>query len=75
MEQAGQARIPARNRRQTMDWALVLASQGVNAIIDDGADGPGWGLIVDTADYPAAIRAIRLYRQENRHWRWREPIS
>ncbi len=74
MEPAGQSRIPTRNRRQTMDWALVLASQGITAVIDDGADGPGWGLVVAEADYPAALQAIRLYRQENRHWRWRQPL-
>lgn len=58
-----------------MDWGLVLASQGIMATIDDGATGEGWGLVVSAEDYPAAIEAIRLHRQENRHWRWRQPIS
>ena len=57
-----------------MDWALVLASQGINALIDDGADGAGWGLVVMETDYPAAMKAIRLYRRENRHWRWRPTL-
>jgi membrane associated rhomboid family serine protease len=74
MELAGQSRIPARTRRQTMDWGLVLLSQGITATIDEGADGAGWGLVVETADYPAAMRAIRLYRLENRHWRWLRPV-
>src|SRR5690242_20445444 len=74
MEPVGQSRIPARSRRETMDWALVLASQGIDAFIDGGADGAGWGLVVSAADYPAAMRAIRLYRRENRHWRWRQPL-
>ena len=74
METDGQSRIPARNRRQTMDWALVLMSQGIAATIDDGADGAGWCLWVDPADYPAARRAIRLYQWENRHWHWRQPL-
>ncbi len=74
MEQIGQTRIPARTRRQAMDWALVLMSQGIEATIDDGADGTGWGLLVPTAEYPAAIQAIKLYRSENRHWRWRQPV-
>lgn len=71
---AGQTRIATRSKRQTMDWALVLASQDIPAIIDDGADGLGWGLIVSAADHLAAVRAIELYRLENRHWRWRQPL-
>ena len=74
MESAGPTRIRARTRRQTMDWALVLASQGIGATIDDGADGAGWGLIVSASDYAAAVRAIELYRRENRHWHWRRPL-
>lgn len=74
MESTGQSRIPARMRRQAMDWGLVLISQGIAATIDDGADGAGWGLLVATGDYPAALRAIRLYCLENRHWRWRQPL-
>jgi membrane associated rhomboid family serine protease len=72
MESGGQSRIPCRNQRQTMDWALVLASQGIGAVIDN-ADG--WSLIVATRDYPAALENIRLYHLENRHWRWRQPVG
>ncbi len=75
MEPTGQSRISARSRRETMDWALVLASQGIEALIDEGAGGAGWGLVVATNDYPAAIRAIQLYRWENRHWHWRHPLA
>jgi len=57
-----------------MDWALVLASQGIDAAIDDGTDGAGWALVVSTSDYPAAVQAIRQYRLENRHWHWRQPL-
>jgi membrane associated rhomboid family serine protease len=75
MEPAGHTRIPTRNRRQTMDWGLVLMSQGIEATIDDGAeDGLGWGLWVASADHPAAMRVIRLYQWENRHWHWRQPL-
>jgi membrane associated rhomboid family serine protease len=55
-------------------------SQGIVALIDDGTDGTdgtdgiGWGLLVPTSDHPAAIEAIKLYRLENRHWRWRQPV-
>jgi rhomboid protease GluP len=75
VDQTGLSRIPARNRRQTMDWGLVLLSQGIAATIDEDADGAGWGLLVSTAEYPAAMRALRLYRLENRHWHWRQPLS
>ncbi|MGA2248412.1 MAG: rhomboid family intramembrane serine protease [Verrucomicrobiota bacterium] len=74
MELPDHTRIPTRNRRQTMDWGLVLMSQGIAATIDDGADGGGWCLWVSTADHPAAMRAIRLYLWENRHWHWRQPL-
>lgn len=74
MDPAGQSRIPAHTRRQTMDWGLVLMSQGITATIDDGADGASWGLLVAPEDYPAALEAIRLYRLENRHWRWLHPL-
>ena len=67
-------RIPARSRRQVMDWSLVLASQGIEHAID-GPDGTGWGLIVALADHDAALTAIRLYRRDSRRWRWRRTIS
>lgn len=74
MEPPGQVRIPTRTHRRTMDWGLVLMSQGIEATIDDGAEGAGWCLWVSAADHPAALRAIRLYRLENRHWHWRQPL-
>jgi membrane associated rhomboid family serine protease len=74
IELPGHTRIPTRNRRQTMDWGLVLMSQGIAAVIDDGADGAGWCLWVSTAEHPAAIQAIHLYLRENRRWHWRQPL-
>ena len=74
MEPPGHIRIPTRTRDRTMEWGLVLMSQGIVAAIDDGADGPGWCLWVPAADQPAALRAICLYRLENRHWHWRQPL-
>lgn len=74
MDLPGHSRIPARNRRQTMDWGLVLISQGIAATIDDGADGAGWCLWVSDPEYPAALEAIRLYELENRRWHWRQPL-
>lgn len=55
-----------------MDWALVLASQGIEASI--AHDAEGWGLLVAAANHAAAQESIRLYRLENRHWHWRQPL-
>jgi len=65
--------IPARTRRQAMDWSLVLASQGIEHIIDHG-EVNGWTLAVSAADHEKTLAVIRLYRQENRHWHWRQPV-
>lgn len=66
-------RISARNRRQTMDWSLVLASQGIEHTIEHQNE-TGWTLVVSTADHERALVQIRLYRLENRRWRWRQPV-
>jgi membrane associated rhomboid family serine protease len=65
--------IAARNRRQAMDWSLVLASQDIEHTIDQD-DATGWTLSVAETDYEKAQTQIRQYRLENRHWRWRQPI-
>ncbi len=65
--------IPARNRRQAMDWSLVLASQGIGHRIDHD-DANGWTLMVSTDDHASALSQIHHYQLENRHWRWRRPI-
>jgi len=67
------ARIPAHTRRQAMDWSLVLASQGIEHIIDRD-ESTGWTLAVSAVDQEKALTAIRLYRQENLHWRWRRQV-
>jgi membrane associated rhomboid family serine protease len=67
-------RIEARSRRQAMEWSLVLASQGLEPVIEQAIDGSGWGLIINEADYSRAQEAIRLYELENRHWPWQQPV-
>ncbi|MDD5141589.1 MAG: rhomboid family intramembrane serine protease [Verrucomicrobiales bacterium] len=67
------ALIPAPNRRQAMDWSLVLASQGIEHVIQQD-DAAGWALAVAVGDHERALAQIQLYRQENRHWRWRRPL-
>lgn len=56
-----------------MDWSLVLASQGIEHVID-WDEATGWTLAVSAVDHEKALTAIRLYREENLHWRWRRPI-
>lgn len=67
------AHIPARTRRQAMDWSLVLASQGIEHGIEH-TEEMGWSLVVAAKDYEASFGAIRQYRVENLRWLWRRPI-
>ena len=67
------ARISARSRQQAMDWSLVLASQGIEHILDH-SDELGWSLVIPEAQHSAALAAIRQYRLENRHWPWQKTI-
>ena len=56
-----------------MDWSLVLASQEIEHRIDRD-DATGWVLTVTEPNLERALDQIRLYRLENRHWRWRQPV-
>ena len=66
-------RIPTRTRQRAMDWSLVLASQGIEAVIQNDPE-TGWHLTVPTADGERARSAIEQYRVENRRWPWRQPV-
>ena len=66
--------LPARSRRQAMDWSLVLASQGIEVTIDHQPDGLGWVLIVDPAQAAAAQAHLRQYQRENRGWALRRRL-
>lgn len=68
------ARIPARSRREAMDWSLVLASQGVEPTIDFAEDGAGWALLVPAQDYDRALADIGQYERENRGWPWQQRV-
>jgi hypothetical protein len=70
--QPEKTRIPARSRRQAMDWSLVLVSQGIETAIE--RNDAGWELLVPVAEYEQAIAAIHQYRQENRHWPWQQRV-
>jgi membrane associated rhomboid family serine protease len=63
-------RIQARSRLEAMDWSLVLISQAIESTIEHTEES-GWGLQISRQDYEAALKTIRLYREENRGRRWR----
>jgi membrane associated rhomboid family serine protease len=68
------AEIVAYSRRQAMDWSLVLASQGIEAIIERSAERERWLLLVPAHELERARESIRLYRAENRGWSWRKEL-
>lgn len=68
-----EARIPARTRRQAMDWSLALISQGIQPVIEQ-TEATGWALVVSAKDHEAAVAIIRQYRMENLGWGWRKRI-
>ena len=67
------ARIPARTRRQAMDWSLALLSQGIAATIDH-SDADAWSLLVNPDEHSAAVAIIRQYRTENLRWPWQQKV-
>jgi rhomboid protease GluP len=68
------ARIPARSRRQALDWSLVLLSQGIEHMVERPASNGSWELLVSAADLEGANEAIDLYRRENRGRPWRREL-
>lgn len=64
--------IPARSRREVMEWGLVMASQEIEAIVDKSEQG--WALLVAEADYPRALAVLHQYELENRGWRWKQHL-
>lgn len=64
--------IPARSRRQVMDWGLVLASQGIEAAIVRENDQ--WALAISPHEYERAIKALKQYHIENRGWKWQHTL-
>ena len=67
-------RIPARSRRQAMDWSLVLLSQGIESTIESPAES-GWGLLVEAPDHERAQQILKQYQAENRRWPWRRELT
>lgn len=67
------ARIPARNERLALDWSLVLASQGISAVIENHTEA-GWGLLIPAVEHSRASDTIKLYQRENRRWPWQRAL-
>src|SRR5437588_12370367 len=72
--QTAPVKILAASRRQAMDWGLVLASQGIEAIIDHSSEDSTWQLWVPEPDYENAREALRQYQVENRGWPWQQAV-
>src|SRR3954471_23690936 len=66
--------IPARSRREAMDWSVVLLSQGIEAIVERNEEGLGWRIVVEPHDLARANEVLQIYRQENRTGRWVQRI-
>jgi len=52
-----------------MEWSLALASQHIACAIRTLPESPGWAIEVDPQDAGRALRTLRIYHRENRHWR------
>lgn len=68
------AMLLAHSERQAMDWALVLASQGIEAAIEPASPTGTWALRVPADELDRAREAIRLFRRENRRFAWRREL-
>src|SRR5262245_55830521 len=58
-----------------MDWSLVLASQGIEVVLDRVPDSKDWVLLIAAKDMSSARHAIRQFRLENRRFSWRKEIG
>lgn len=57
--------IEVRSKKQAFDWGLVLASQGIDFIINKSEDDSRWVIEVNLPDLTRAVNAIELYEREN----------
>ncbi len=67
-------RIQAKSEKQAMEWSLVLASQGYAPVIHHEPDSDGWELLLPRAEIAGALGHLKIYRLENRHWPWQQPV-
>jgi membrane associated rhomboid family serine protease len=71
-EPAQETLIAARNKREAMDFGLVLASQEIEATVI--RDEYGWAVSVLERDYDRALTTLAQWKKENRGWQWRNPL-
>jgi len=55
-----------------MEWSLVLASQGIEPVIEE-VEGD-WYLAVAEGEIDRSADALRLYEAENRRWPWQQSV-
>ncbi|MCD6048825.1 MAG: Rhomboid family protein [Verrucomicrobia bacterium] len=61
--------IPTKDRKQAMDWSLVLVSQGIEtSIVQIGEER--FALEVAGKDSVRAFQTLKLYHKETRGWDW-----
>lgn len=65
--------IPARSKRQAMDWGLALASQDIAATVEHTE--AGWVLVVEPLELERARAILAQYQWENRGWGWRREVG
>jgi membrane associated rhomboid family serine protease len=66
--------IETRTHQRAMDWSLVLASQGIECVIEQRSEDGAWLLLVNGAEAARAFDAIRAYERENTN-RWHTPVK
>jgi membrane associated rhomboid family serine protease len=66
--------ITVRSQRQAEDWSVVLLSQGIESMIQPGAEPGQWVLVVDSENYARAVRTLRTYVTENKRPVWVQPV-
>lgn len=57
-----------------MEWSLVLASQGIECVIEHLPEAGEWRLTLAPEARSRAQEIIELYVRENRHSRWRRRL-
>lgn len=69
MTNAAPVLIPVKDRKQAMDWSLVLASQGIGVSVEQIGE-ERFALQVASADSTRAFQVLKLYHKEMRGWNW-----
>lgn len=68
------APIPAKGEKQALEWSLVLASQGLEPVIEHNPETQEWRLLLPDTHIGPALRHLRSYHVENKGWPWQQPV-